>query len=346
MNPAEKNEVQATDWVALFPGQGSQAIGMGRDFYDAGGVARDVFEEANEIAGKDIAKLCFRGPISKLSNTDNLQIAITAVNIGVYEELRAAGQPAPALALGHSVGEYSALYAAGVISRTDALRATRERGLLMQREAKLHKGSMYAIKKTPAATIEALIEELDLSAGVIIGNDNGPGQQVVSGSADAVKALVNRLMADGVECIKLPVSGAWHSPLMAGASEDFKNCLAGIAFSAPQIPVITNLSADFVEDPERMRADLVAHLTGKVLWQDSMRRVLRAGYTTTIEIGPGRVLTRLAGKIGESEGVVTLAAVGIESQSDLEQLEAALSEARSQQSAGTAVNSEAQGART
>lgn len=310
---------------------------MGRDFYDAGGVAREVFEEAGEIAGKDIAKLCFRGPISKLSNTDNLQISITAVNISIYEELRATGWPAPALVLGHSVGEYSALYVAGVISRSDALRATRERGLLMQREAKLHSGSMYAIKKTPASTIEALIQELDLTADVIIGNDNGPGQQVVSGSSEAVRNLINRLISDGIECIKLPVSGAWHSPLMKGCLEDFSACLKDIAFAPPKIPIITNLSADFATDPEKIRADLVAHLTGKVLWQDSMRRVLQQEPGPMIEIGPGRVLTRLAGKIAESESRAAIA-VGIESKTDLDQLAAALTEARESQNQNQAGN--------
>ncbi|MEQ9366467.1 MAG: ACP S-malonyltransferase [Leptospirales bacterium] len=327
MNPADGHAKNDKTWVALFPGQGSQAIGMGRDFFDAGGVAREVFEEANEIFGKDLGKLCFRGPISKLSNTDNLQIAITTVNIAIYEELRATGWPAPSAALGHSVGEYSALYAAGVISRSDALRATRERGRLMQREAKLHSGSMYAIKNTPARTIEELIQELGLADDVIIGNDNGPGQQVVSGATEGVRALVNRLMADGVECIKLPVSGAWHSPLMAGASEDFARCLNDVRLSAPKIPVITNLSADFATDPGRIRADMVAHLTGKVRWQDSMRRLLGEEYATTIEIGPGRVLTRLAAKLAQNEGV-KLAAVGVESKTDLEQLSAALLEAR------------------
>lgn len=286
-------------WVFVYPGQGSQFIGMGKDFYDQSAVCKDMIDQAETLSQKKLTKLCFNGPISKLSNTDNLQVATTAVNLAITQYLFDHTDIRPAVTLGHSVGEYSALYTAGVMSYEDVIKATSERGTLMQREAKANKGGMLAVKDTTPEALATILEANFEKNEVVIANDNSPKQQVVSASKDNVSKLSAVLSDAGIEYVKLPVSGAWHSPLMAGCVEEFSQTLAAIEFKEPSIPVVGNLQASYVSDPQAMKESLVSHVVEMVRWRESIEFLLEQGYRNFIEVGPKKVLSRLIDSIND-----------------------------------------------
>lgn len=305
-------------WVFVYPGQGSQFIGMGKDFYDASEQCKQLIDQAEQISQKKLTKFCFNGPISKLSNTDNLQVATTAVNLAITEYLLANTDIKPAVALGHSVGEYSALYAAGVLTYEDVINATSQRGTLMQREAKANKGGMLAVKDTTPEALATILDANFEKNDVVIANDNSPKQQVVSASKDNISKLSAVLSDAGIEYVKLPVSGAWHSPLMAGCVEEFAQTLAGIEFKKPQIPVVGNLQATFVDDPQSMKESLVSHVVEMVRWRESIEFLLAQGYRNFIEVGPKKVLSRLIDSI--NDGRYELNQKNVETIADVEAL--------------------------
>lgn len=306
------------DWVVVYPGQGSQYIGMGKDLYDAFPYAKSLFDFAEELSEKKLTKFCFTGPISKLSNTDVLQVATTVTNLSVDAFLAEKKPFTPSVVLGHSVGEYSALCKAGVISAQDAIRLTIARGQLMQREAKLHKGQMLAVKDVSAAEVQALLDSDSNIENIVIANDNAPNQQVISGSKSDMGLVMTMLSNQGVEYVKLPVSGAWHSPLMRGAVEDFSKIVQSIEFHAPQITVIGNLKAKPYESVKEIQESLVNHLIDKVRWTESIQHLLDQGYRQFIEVGPKKVLSRLISTIAsETEDITVL---NVESISDIESL--------------------------
>lgn len=284
----------------LFPGQGSQYVGMGKDFYDADPKARELFDLAEEVTGLPLKRLCFEGPMEELTETVNLQPAITVVNLCVFEVLAAAGVK-PQAVCGHSLGEYSALYAAGVLSARDALAAVRERGRLMQREAEKHKGAMAAIIGLAPEKLTALVEPLAQDGPLALANFNTPEQTVISGTPELVAKASDAAKAAGARAVPLKVSGAWHSPLMAGATQDFTDFLAALTFQAPRIPIYLNATAQPEDNPERIRDAMCRQLTSPVRFSDLITNLKASGIDTWVEVGPKNVLKGLVRKILPAE---------------------------------------------
>jgi [acyl-carrier-protein] S-malonyltransferase len=280
----------------LFPGQGSQKVGMGQDLYDAMQAARTIFDAAAETSGLPIAELCFEGPMEELTRTVNLQPAITAVNLACLAGLEREGLR-PVVCAGHSLGEYAALYAAGVVSARDCLRLVHRRGELMHREATRNEGAMSAIVGLSIEQLEPIVAQVAEQAVVAVANHNSAEQIVITGTPQAVRTVGQRAADLGARAIPLKVSGAWHSPLIQGAEPDFLSFLDTIDFKIPTCPVIHNVTADSVNDPVRIKSLMARQLCSPVRWYDSMCRMAAARIEIFVEIGPGRVLSGLLKKI-------------------------------------------------
>lgn len=280
-------------WVVLFPGQGSQFIGMGNAFYSQSQDCREIYDMVNDIAQKDIVKLCFNGPISKLSKTDNLQILMTATNLATAHYLFSSTEIKPSVVLGHSVGEYSALQLAGSLTTQDALKLAFERGTLMQREAKLKKGQMYAIKNLLPEELTNILQRVSSDGDVVIANDNSNSQQVISGEKNAMSLVLRYCSEHNIEAVKLPVSGAWHSMQMQGCVDEFRQSLMAIEMQKPTIRYINNMTSHTCSDVSEIQKNLVAHLTGMVRWRESIEGLINQGHRKFIEVGPKKVLSRL-----------------------------------------------------
>jgi len=280
----------------LFPGQGSQSVGMGFDFYQEFVFVKELFEMASEICKINIPELCFKGPMEELTKTINLQPSVTAVNLAclmaVEKELII-----PSFLAGHSLGEYSALCAASVISRENAFRLVYKRGELMHREAVKHKGAMHAIIGLPVEDIEMIIAEVNNEGIVSVANHNTKTQIVITGEPEAVNKVSSLASAKGAKPVPLNVSGAWHSKLIKGAEDDFEKYLENITFSKPAIPVFHNVTADVSSDPSGTRVLMGRQLCSPVKWFDSIKRLMDKEVEIFAEIGPGRVLTGLLNKI-------------------------------------------------
>jgi [acyl-carrier-protein] S-malonyltransferase len=280
----------------LFPGQGSQYVGMAQDFYQSDPKARDLFYLAEETTGLSLRRLIFHGPMEELTETVNLQPAITVVNLCIYQTLQQAGIT-PWAVCGHSLGEYSALYAAGVLSAADTLKAVRERGRLMQREAQAHPGTMAAVIGLPPEKLAALLDPLTQQGPLALANFNTREQTVISGSQEMVARATEAVKAAGARVVPLKVSGAWHSPLMAGANQDFAACLTGCTFKPPRLPLYLNATAAPETDPEALRQAMSRQLTSPVRWAELILNLKAAGADTWVEVGPKNVLTGLVRKI-------------------------------------------------
>ena len=280
----------------LFPGQGSQAVGMGRDIYQAHGFARDIFAMAEEIAATDIARLCFEGPMADLTQTVNLQPAVTAVNLAFLAAIEGAGISAQVVA-GHSLGEYSALCAAGVVSPRDALRLVQRRGELMHREATRHQGAMHAVIGLTIAEVQELVAQGVAAGPVSVANHNTESQIVITGAPQAVQRVAALAAARGAKAVALKVSGAWHSELIRGAEQDFADFLGTIAFQPPRAEVLFNVTAAPAQAPQTIRQIMARQLCSPVKWFDIVRRLMADEVTTFVEVGPGKVLTGLLKKI-------------------------------------------------
>jgi [acyl-carrier-protein] S-malonyltransferase len=288
----------------VFPGQGSQAVGMGRALAVVSPAAAAVFSEADEALGEPLSRLSWEGPADELDLTVNAQPALLAASIAflrALEERRVvAGRAplAPAFAAGHSMGQYSALVAAGVVSLRDGIRLVRERGRLMQASGEGSPGAMAAIIGLPEDRLDDLVA-VGAAHGVFgVANRNSPGQVVVSGVRPAVEAAAAAAKGMGAKrAIVLPVSVAAHSPLMAGAAAGMRAALADVEFRDPGVPLLANANATPLPTAEACRAELVDHLTTGVDWIAAVATMRAAGVTRFVEVGPGRVLSGLIRRI-------------------------------------------------
>lgn len=285
----------------LFPGQGSQYVGMGQALYHAHPEAQAIFAQASEALGISLTQLCFEGPGEVLTDTFNTQPAILTHSVAALEVIRAKRAfPAPAFVAGHSMGEFSALVAAGSLPFTDALHLVRERGRLMKLAGEQNPCGMAAVlgldvKKVAAACDEASQE----SGGVVqIANDNCPGQMVISGDETALPLAMEKAQAAGArKVVRLAVSIASHSPLMDVITEEFAAAVDAAPIADAAIPVVANVSAMPITRADDIRAELKAQLTSPVRWTDSMRYLVGQGVTQVMEIGPKDVLTKLMRRI-------------------------------------------------
>lgn len=280
----------------LFPGQGSQKVGMGLELAKEFDTAKAIFEAADQVSGLPISKLCFEGPMEELTQTVNLQPAVTAVNLAFLSAVEQKGIK-PHVCAGHSLGEFSALRASGIISTEDCLRLVHKRGELMHREATLNTGAMSAIVGLNIDQVAKVVDEAAASGLVAVANHNSGEQIVITGDPDGVVKAGELASSLGAKAIALKVSGAWHSPLISGAEADFKAFLADIAFNRPQCPVINNVTAGTESDPSQIRTLLADQLCSPVRWFDTINKMLADQIEVFVEIGPGRVLTGLLRKI-------------------------------------------------
>jgi [acyl-carrier-protein] S-malonyltransferase len=279
----------------LFPGQGSQKVGMGSDFYNEYGSIRELFDMAEETVKLNLSRLCFQGPMETLTETVNLQPALTVVNLAVLDAIVQAGVQAQ-VAAGHSLGEYSALAAAQSVTRKDAFNMVMKRGELMHRESLRNIGAMHAIVGLEIEEIQAILPRAQETGTVSIANHNMRQQIVITGSPAAVEAAAEMAKTKGARAVPLKVSGAWHSELIRGAENDFENHLQALPFSKPVIPVIHNVSADVQDDPEEIRKLMVQQLCSPVRWYDTMCKLMDDEVEVFVEVGPGKVLNGLLRK--------------------------------------------------
>lgn len=280
----------------LFPGQGSQFVGMGRDFLAASDDARRLMSMAEQLSGFPLARLCLEGPLEELTRTLHLQPAMTVLNLICLQALRQAGINAEFFA-GHSLGEYSALAAAGVLSAEDTLRLVTERGRLMERESAAHPGAMSAILKLNLSQVQEVVQAAAAKGVVVAANHNSEMQVVISGDAAGVAAAAVLAGQQGGKAVALPVSGAWHSPLVAEAVPDFAKAMEQITFQAPRGKLFFNVTASPESDPGAIRAIMSRQIAAMVRWYDTILAMRQQGVTTFIEVGPKTVLTGLLKKI-------------------------------------------------
>jgi len=284
----------------VFPGQGSQYVGMGKDFFERSPAARQVFEEANDALGYDIAKLCFQGPEEDLKLTANTQPAILAASVAALRVMQAEREILPVAAAGHSLGEYGALVAAGGLRFADAVRLVHLRGKFMQEAVPVGEGAMAAIMGMSAAEVESLCREAARGEVLSPANFNSPGQIAIAGHATAVQRALGVLSKQaGKKAVLLPVSAPFHSPLMKTAGERLKAELDKAEVGDLHFPVLSNAEADFYPGRERIRELLVKQVDHPVRWEECMQRLLATGADLVLEVGPGKVLTGLMRRISK-----------------------------------------------
>jgi [acyl-carrier-protein] S-malonyltransferase len=303
----------------IFPGQGSQAPGMGKDLAENFPVARQVFEEADDALGFAISRLCFEGPAEELQLTENTQPAILTVSVAAFRAMRDAGIGAPAFVAGHSLGEYSALVAAGALSLADAVRTVRSRGRYMQEAVPVGTGAMAAVLGAELSEIQRICEEASQGQICSVANLNSPNQAVIAGSSEAVDRAVELLNGVAKKVIKLKVSAPFHCALMKPAQERLEADLERLEFREPAMPVVTNVDARATTAPDELRDALVRQVSAPVRWVDSMQLLIELGAGTFVEAGPGKVLSGLMRQINRDVKMLN-----VEDAASLEATKAAL----------------------
>ena len=289
----------------LFAGQGAQVVGMGKDLTEKFPSAKAWFDRANAALGYDLAAICFNGPEAELTKTENAQPGIFLVSWVAFQLLK---EHAPSLKFdataGLSLGEFTALTAAGAMSFEDGLRVVRQRGKFMQEACDATRGGMAAV----IGLDEAPTREACAEAGVVLANLNCPGQLVISGEAEKITKAIEIAKTKGARMVKpLTVAGAYHSPLMASAQPKLQAELAKVKLSAPQVPVISNVTAQPHGAPDEISSRLVEQVTSSVLWESSMRYLLAQGYTRFIELGPGAALSGFMKRIDKTAQMLNIA---------------------------------------
>jgi [acyl-carrier-protein] S-malonyltransferase len=280
----------------LFPGQGSQSIGMGQEFYQEYDFVREIFDMAEETVKMHVSKLCFKGPMEELTATVNLQPAVTTVNLACLAVLQKEGIDFD-LCAGHSLGEYSALSAAGVVSAQDTIKLVYKRGELMHRESTRSEGAMHAIIGLPIAEVDDLVAEIQTQGVVSVANHNSEFQIVITGSPEPVEKVSQLAVQKGARSIPLKVSGAWHSELIKGAEQEFKEFLARVDFNPPEKSIALNVTANISTEAHEIKEIMGRQLCSPVKWYDCMVNLIEDKIETFVEVGPGRVLTGLLKKI-------------------------------------------------
>lgn len=297
--------------VFMFPGQGAQYVGMGKDFYEQIPVCREMFELASKASGLDVPALCFEEN-EQINITEYTQIAMLAAEVAMLKAIEEKGLK-PDVTGGLSLGEYGALVASGVMSPEDVFKIVRKRGIYMQ-EAVPSGGAMVAVLGLDTAVIEKACEETE--GCVTIANYNCPGQIVITGEEDAAQAAVEKLTAAGAKrCVPLKVSGPFHSPLLVGAGEKLAKELAHVEIHDIQIPYIANVTADYVTDKSQVKPLLEKQVSSSVKWQQTIERMIADGADTFVEIGPGKTLSGFMRKINKDMKVIN-----VEKVEDLEKL--------------------------
>ena len=300
----------------IFPGQGAQVCGMGKDFYDNTEIGRQVFDKATSLLGFSVPQLCFEEN-DRLDITEYTQTAMVTTSIAMMKVLEERGI-SPDVTAGLSLGEYCALTAAGVMSADDAIKAVRQRGILMQEAVPVGIGAMAAILALDAAKIEEVLSSME---DVWIANYNCPGQIVISGRKEAVEAACEKLKEAGAKrAVMLNVSGPFHSKMLEEAGEKFGKVLDNIEISKPRIPYVANVTASYITDKEDVKPLLIEQVSSSVRWQQSVEAMIKDGVDTFIEIGPGKTLAGFMKKI--SRQVKTL---NVEKLEDIEKVVEALS---------------------
>ncbi len=288
----------------VFPGQGSQFVGMGKDLYNDFPVCREVFDKANEILGYDLKSICFEGPEELLKQTENTQPALFVHSLAIFEMLKDFNVDGVA---GHSLGEYSALTAAGVFKFEDALRLVRLRGQLMQISGNINPGTMAAIVGLSIEKLNEICESLKEVGIVQPANFNSPGQIVISGEVNTVRKAVEIAKQNGAKLAKeLVVSGAFHSPLMNYAYERIADALNKVEMSEPKFPVYSNVTGDKFENVDQIRKLLIEQIISPVKWQQIIEKMIEHGIKTFVEIGAGKVLAGLIKRINSEVEVITV----------------------------------------
>jgi [acyl-carrier-protein] S-malonyltransferase len=280
----------------VFPGQGSQSPGMGKNLADNFPVAREVFEEADEALGFPLSRLCFEGPAEELQLTENTQPATLAVSIAAFRALDSTGAPPPAFVAGHSLGEYSALVASGVLDLSDALRTVRARGRYMQEAVPVGTGAMAAVIGGELSDIERVCAEASgKTSGEVcsVANINSPGQVVIAGSTAAVDRAIELLKDVARRVIKLNVSAPFHCALMKPAQDRLATDLERLSLGEPKFPVVTNVDARITTAPVQLRDALFRQVSAPVRWLESMQLLIENGVDKVVEVGPGKVLSGL-----------------------------------------------------
>ena len=291
----------------VFPGQGAQAVGMGRDAYETSDVARDIYDRADAALGFSISKLSFEGPEEELRQTANTQPALLATSVALLEAYRSQGVK-PDYVAGHSLGEYSALVTAGVLAFEDAIRLVRARGQFMEQAVPSGQGAMAAVLGAERDALAALCADVTAGAGVVeLANVNCPGQIVVSGSVEGVAEVVARGKEAGAKrVIPLEVSGPFHSSLMRPAADKLSAELAKVSFADATVPVVANVHAKPVTSGAELRDLLVEQVVSPVQWEDTIKFLISEGVDTFVEIGSGTVLAGLIKKVDKSVQVVSV----------------------------------------
>lgn len=288
--------------AAVFPGQGAQFVGMGNDLYEQSALAKSYFEKANDILGFRITDVMFEGDADALKRTEVTQPAIFIHS--VVEALLEGDSFNPSMVAGHSLGEFSALVAAGVLTFEDGLKLVAQRAQAMQEACGLQRGTMAAVLGLEDAVVEEVCDSIE---GVVVAaNYNCPGQLVISGAYEAVEHACEKMKEAGAKrALILPVGGAFHSPLMAPAKEALASAIEATTFSSPKCPIYQNVSATAVTDSEILKAQLIAQLTAPVKWTQSVQKMIEDGAASFTEYGPGKVLQGLIKKIDRSAEVAS-----------------------------------------